>query len=482
MPLYVFGCTAVESDASYPLEPSPDEMRAMGGSAVEFLSRFISGLPASPAVNLEDIEGAVRRGSLPFAEAGRPFDELVDLVGQAAGTAFNTTGPGYLAYIPGGGLYAAAVADFLACGLNRFVNLWNAAPVFARMEFDVVRWLCDLFGYPPEARGVLTSGGSMANFSAIVTARRALLPPEFLTGTLYVSEQTHASVAKAAILAGFPHQNVRAVPCTPDLAIDVAALQDMVGADRLAGMLPFFVVANAGTTNTGKVDAIADLVSLAHAEGLWLHVDGAYGGFFQLTQRGRDMFRGIEGADSITLDPHKGMFLPYGTGSLLVREGRRLRDAHMVGAEYLQDLAPETDTPNFADYSPELSRDFRGLRVWLPLMLHGVAPFREALDEKLDLARWLYEELRESPGFDVRWGADLTVVPFRFNPRSGDPEDFNRRLLERINASKRVFLSSTLIHGEFVLRACILSFRTHRDRVEEAAEIIKRAATDLEGA
>jgi aromatic-L-amino-acid/L-tryptophan decarboxylase len=466
----------VDIDARYPLEPSAEEMRVMGAAATDLLSSFITGLPDSPAVSLDEIEAAVSRASGPFAEAGRPFDELLDVVAEGSRTAFNTTGPGYLAYIPGGGLYSAAVADFLACGLNRFVNLWNAAPVFARIEYDVVRWLCDLFGYPPEARGILTSGGSMANFSAIVTARKALLPPDFLAGTLYVSDQTHASVAKAAILAGFPQANVRAVPCTPDLAVDVAALQDMIGADRLAGMLPFFVVANAGTTNTGKVDAIAELVCIAHAEGMWLHVDGAYGGFFQLTQRGRDMFRGIEGADSITLDPHKGMFLPYGTGSLLVREGRRLRDAHMVGAEYLQDLAPETDTPNFADYSPELSRDFRGLRVWLPLMLHGVGPFREALDEKLDLARWLHEELRTTPGFDLRWGADLTVVPFRYNPRSGDPEDFNRRLLERINDSKRVFLSSTMIHGQFVLRACILSFRTHRDRVEEAATIIKQAA------
>jgi aromatic-L-amino-acid decarboxylase len=167
------------------------------------------------------------------------------------------------------------------------------------------------------------------------------------------------------------------------------------------------------------------------------------------------------------------------TGSLLVRDGHLLREAHFVGADYLQDLAKEEEIPNFADYSPELSRDFRGLRVWLPLKLHGAQAFRDALDEKLDLTRYLYEELRATPGFELPWEPELTVVAFRYRPERGDPEDFNRRLLERINASQRVFLSSTMIGGRFVIRACIVSHRTHRDRIEEAAEIIKRAAADL---
>jgi aromatic-L-amino-acid decarboxylase len=222
-------------------------------------------------------------------------------------------------------------------------------------------------------------------------------------------------------------------------------------------------------------------VAVAREEELWVHVDGAYGGFFQLTERGRRLFAGIGDADSITLDPHKAMFLPYGTGSLLVREGRLLREAHRVGGDYLQDLAPEGDVPNFTDYSPELSRDFRGLRVWLPVKLHGLGAFREALDEKLDLARWLYERLRDTPGFELPWEPEVTVVAFRYRPRSGDAEEFNRRLLRRINDSRRVFLSSTLIDGRFVIRACIVSHRTHRDRIEEAAEIIVRAARELDG-
>jgi aromatic-L-amino-acid decarboxylase len=221
------------------------------------------------------------------------------------------------------------------------------------------------------------------------------------------------------------------------------ALRRAVREDRRAGMQPFLVVGNAGTTNTGAVDPLDELADVAEEEGLWVHVDGAYGGLFQLTERGRAFFRGIERSDSIAVDPHK-------------------------------------DIPNFTDYSPELSRDFRGLRVWLPVQLHGLAAFRSALDEKLDLARLLYEGLRDTPGFELPWEPELTVVAFRYRPRAGDEEAFNRALLERINASKRVFLSSTLIDGRFVIRACIVSHRTHRDRIEETLEIIRRSALELD--
>jgi len=246
----------------------------------------------------------------------------------------------------------------------------------------------------------------------------------------------------------------------------------MVREDRSAGLEPFLVVASAGTTNTGAVDAIADIADLTAEEGMWLHVDAAYGGFFELTERGRTKFRGIERADSITLDPHKGMFLPYGTGSLVVREGERLREAHFTGAAYLQDLAGDDEIPNFSEYSPELSRDFRGLRVWFPLKLHGVSAFREALDEKLDLARVLFDGLCEIRGLELPWEPELTVVPFRLV--DGDDEA-NKRVLARINASGRVFMSSTIVQDRFTIRACILSHRTHRDRIDECIDIIGRA-------
>jgi aromatic-L-amino-acid decarboxylase len=460
----------------YPLEPGPEEMRAMAESAAGLLERFIGDLPSAPAVDLEGALDRAREIRGPAPDGGRPLDEVLDRVWRSAEKGFNTAGPGYMAYIPGGGLYAAALAEFLAAGLNRFVGLWNATPALAQIEWTALRWLGDLFDYPEDMRGITTTGGSLSNFSAIVAARVARLGEDFLDGTLYTTDQTHASVTKAARLAGLPERGIRIVPTDTGLRMDVDALRSMVKEDREAGRRPFLVVPSAGTTNTGAIDPIADTIALAREEGLWSHVDGAYGGFFQLTERGRGRFRGVEDADSITLDPHKAMFLPYGTGVLLVREGQRLRDAHVVAGAYLQDLGAEEEIPNFTEYSPELSRSFRGLSIWLPIQLHGMDAFRAALEEKLDLARYMYEELHDTPGVEVPWEPELSTVAFRL---AHSDDDRSAALLERINASRRVFLSSTRIDGKYWIRVCIVSHRTHRDRVEEAIEIIRARTREL---
>jgi aromatic-L-amino-acid decarboxylase len=463
----------------YPLDPSPEQMREMGVAALEYAIDFLgrrgearaSQPPEAPEV------GRAHRASPP--EVGGEFAPLLELVETIASNAADNAGPGFLAYIPGGGLFASSIADLLSTTIDRYVNLWSEAPVAAQIENNVVRWLCDLFGFGPDSRGVLTSGGSMANFSAIVTARADRLPENFLSGTLYVSEHVHASVTKAAMLAGFPVRHVRSVGADPSMRMDVEELGRAIERDRADGLSPFAVVGSAGTTNTGAIDPLDALAEVAAAQGLWFHVDAAYGGFFQLTERGRERFSGIERADSITLDPHKGMFLPYGTGALVVREGQKLRDAHHVGTSaYLQDLAADADIPNFAEYSAELSRDFRGLRVWFPLKLHGVSAFREALDEKLDLTEHLYAELKADPNLEVPWPPDLTVLPFRL--RDGD-DAANRTFLQAINESGRVFLSSTVLDGRYTIRVCIVSHRTHRDRIDECIEIVHAAAAKLAG-
>jgi aromatic-L-amino-acid decarboxylase len=468
------------SEGTYALEPSAEEMRAMAHGALDALVEFVTGLDDAPASDRDGVVELAARFREEAPEFGDTFDKVLSQVLEASAKGIETGGPGFFGFIPGGGLYASAIAAFVAFAMNRFVNIWEAAPALAQIEATVLRWMSELFEYPPETLGVLTSGGSLANFSAIVTARRALLTQDFLDGTLYTSEHAHHSVVKAAMLAGFPQRNVRVVPCTSDLRIDVQALHDMVDADRREGWRPFCVIGNAGTTNTGTVDPLVDLVQIAHERRMWVHVDAAYGGFFQLTQRGRRTLRGITGADSITLDPHKGMFLPYGTGALLVRDGARLREAHHVEAHYMQDIHGDGEIPSFTDYGPELSRDFRGLRVWLPVKLHGLSSFRDALDEKLDLARLVYEELSAIPGFELPWEPDLSVVPFRYRFRSLDQEEGNRKLLERINATRRVFLSSTMVERRFTLRVCVLSHRTHRDRVEECIEIIRGAAVEMD--
>jgi aromatic-L-amino-acid decarboxylase len=463
----------------YPLDPSPEDMRAMGEAALDYVIGFLHGLDDAPAQNVDGaLDAALALRASPPEEGGS-FEETFARFRDAAARSFETAGPGYLPYIPGGGVFASALGQFLAMSVNRFPNLWEVAPGLVQIEQNVIRWLCDLFAYPAEARGILTTGGSIANLSAIVTARHAKLGEDFADGTYYVSQQAHASVPKAAAIAGLPRRAMRLVPVDAELRMDAGALKAMVAEDRAEGRRPFLVVPAAGTTNTGAIDPMADVADVAEAEDLWMHVDAAYGGFFQLTERGRERFGGIERADSITLDPHKGMFLPYGTGSLVVRHGAALRDAHFVGAEYLQDRMPEAELPNWNEYSPELSRDHRGFRVWLPLTIHGVRAFREALDEKLDLADHLYRALSTIPEIELPWAPQLTVVPFRL---SGATDDENRAFLDRINAPRRVYLSSTTIDGRHVIRACIVSHRTHRDRIDEAIEIIRSAASPGAGA
>jgi aromatic-L-amino-acid decarboxylase len=449
-------------------------MRAMGEAALEYVIGFIHGLEDAPAQNVDGaLEAALRLKASPPEEGG-DFEDVLGEFRDAAARALETAGPGYLPYIPGGGLFASALGQFMAMSVNRFPNLWEVAPGLVQIEQNVIRWLCDLFGYPEEARGILTTGGSIANLSAIVTARHAKLGEDFADGTYYLSEQSHASVPKAAAIAGLPRRAMRLVPVDRELRMDPEVLKAMVAEDRAAGRRPFLVVPAAGTTNTGAIDPLGAVADVAEAEELWLHVDAAYGGFFQLTDRGRERFSGIARADSITLDPHKGLFLPYGTGSLVVRNGAPLREAHFVGAEYLQDRLPEAELPNWNEYSTELSRDHRGFRVWLPLVLHGVRAFREALDEKLDLTEHLYAALSEMPEIELPWAPQLSVVAFRL---AGATDEEDRAFLRRINDSKRVYLSSTTIGGRHVIRACIVSHRTHRARIDEAIEIIRSAAT-----
>ena len=323
-------------------------------------------------------------------------------------------------------------------------------------------------GYPASAGGIFTSGGSLSNFAAIVAAREAKLDEDFQDGVIYFSGQTHACVTKAARLAGFPRRALRSIPVDARLRMDSAALAAAIAADRAAGRRPFLVVANAGTTNTGAIDPLPAIAAIAREQGLWAHADAAYGGFFRLAPSGAAALAGIEQYDSMTLDPHKCMFLPYGTGVLLVRDPKALERAHATEASYLQDVAAAAGQTNFTDLSPELSRDFRGLRVWLPLVMHGVGAFRAELEEKLALTQAAAARLAAEPLFELIDDPQLSIVAFVARPPAGDPDRFGEEVLQRVNARRRVFLSSTRLDGRYVLRICVVSFRTHAERVDDA--------------
>ena len=467
------------------LELEGEALRSLIDAAADRILAHLGSLARQPATDSEGGAALARSLVEPMPEAGRPAEELLDLLfSRVIPKSFNTAGPGYLAYIPGGGLPHSAVADLISGSVNRYVGVFEAAPGLAQLEANVVRWFADLVGFPAEARGVLTTGGSLANFSALVAARRDRLPENFLSGRMYVSDQSHHSLLKAALLAGFPASNVREIPSDPAFRIRVDALERAIAEDRAAGWTPFLVAGNAGTTNTGAVDDFGALARLCETERLWLHADAAYGGFFLLTREGRRLLAGIERSDSIVLDPHKGLFLPYGTGALLVRDGETLRRAHAISADYMPRTQEDRDLPDFHLLSPELSRDARGLRVWLPLKMHGAGPFRANLEEKLELARWAADELRTIPNVEILAEPQLSIVAFRISrPGLSEPEldARNHAFLDRINARKRVFLTGTRLRGRFAIRICVLSFRTHRDRMEAAMEDIRAAVAEEPG-
>jgi aromatic-L-amino-acid decarboxylase len=476
-----------EENADYPLEPSGDEMRRMVGEALERIVAHVESLPrqkVSETVPGFDVARFLAEPEPP--RQGVPLAELLDLLfDRAVPPTYNTASPGYLAFIPGGGLFHSGLADLIADTVNRYSAVYAAAPALARIEANVISWFCRIVGYPPEARGLLTSGGSLANFTGLVTARRERLPEDFLRGILYTSAQTHHSVAKSALLAGFPVGNVRTIPTDDRFRILPDALEEKIREDRRRGLTPFLIVANAGSTNTGAVDPLEDLADLAGRHGLWLHVDAAYGGFFLLTGEGRRVMRGIDRADSIVLDPHKGLFLPYGTGAILVRDGAALRRAHRVAADYMPPVQEDPDLVDFSEYGPELSRPFRGLRVWLPLKMHGLGAFEEQLEEKLALTRLAFDRVRALPGIEILAEPQLSLFAFRLVPPGWEERDeeelnrLNRQLLDRINARQRVFLTGTLLGDRFALRICVLSFRTHRDRIEAALEDIEAALGEV---
>ncbi len=472
--------------ASAPLEPDAATLRAWSDEALAFALAQVAGLDDAPSFWDEGSDALVAdlmAEALP--EEGRPMADILARLEPAVRTSFNTAGPGYLAFIPGGGIPSAGLADLVACLTNRYVGVDRAAPALAAIERVALRWLAELLGMPAGSGGVFTSGGSMSNLAAVVTARETLLGEDFARGTLYASVETHASVAKAARVAGFPRAAVRLLPIDARRRLEPRALAEQVARDRAAGERPFLVVANAGTTNTGAIDPLPAILEVARAHGLWTHVDGAYGGFFRLAPGGDALLPGLGHADSLAVDPHKGLFLPYATGVLLVRDPEALRRAHAEDAAYLQDVRTDpagAATLGAAELGPELSRDFRGLRVWLPFLLHGVGAFRAQLAEKLVLARHAYDRLRAEPWCDLLDAPQLSVVAFGVRPPAGgDGNALGAELVRRVNARRRVFLSSTTIDGRYVARLCVLSFRTHLGRVDEAVDALIEEGRDLCG-
>ena len=462
------------------LEPDSRARSVVREKVVDYTEAFLDNIENIKTYNQNAEMGSGLLNS-PISETGIEINEAIRLLSENVDfPGLNPASGGHLGYIPGGGIYFSALGDYLADVFNRFAGVFYASPGAVRMENMLIRWMADLVGYPASASGNLTTGGSLANLIAIVTARDAMgiKASEIPRSVIYLSKQAHHSIDKAIRIAGLQECVIRYLPLDEKYRIIPQALEAMAADDLAAGLRPFLIVASAGTTDVGAIDPLTAIGDIANEHGIWYHVDAAYGGFFVLTDEGKHKLKGMEKSDSLVIDPHKGLFLPYGLGVVLVKDRTKLNASHYYTANYMQDAVSADDEPSPAEMSPELTKHFRGLRLWLPLKLHGIAPFRACLDEKLQLAKYFHSEVQKL-GFVSDLEPELSVVVYRFEPKSGDANDFNKRLLSEVIKDGRIFISSTMLNDKFTLRFACLAFRTHLKTVDTLLSILKEKTAEL---
>ena len=463
------------------LELDADTMRHIGRAVTDMVVDHIATLREQPAQRALARADAERLIATPPPEHPRELSDLLEFLRERVlPWHAREPHPRFMGYIPSSPTFPAIAGDWLATGYNFFAGVWSVASGPNQLELTVLDWFRRWLGMPEGTSGLMTSGGSAATLTAIVAARHAADPDGSALPrlTMYTSEQAHSSVARAAWIAGIRRANVRAVAVDDDYRMRTDALAGAIATDREAGLAPFAVAASAGTTNTGAVDPLDDVAALCERERLWMHVDAAYGGFAALLPAGRDLLRGIERADTVTLDPHKWLFVPFECGSLLAREPRRLEEAFSVHPEYLTDVRARDRDVNFADFGEQLTRSAHAIKVWMSVGYFGVSGIREALARGVQRAEYAEAGLR-ARGFEILSPARLGVVCFRAHP-SGveDPQALdalNERINARVNGTGEFLLSSTRLRGRFSLRLCTQVHRMTTADVDAVIEEIVRS-------
>ena len=403
----------------------------------------------------------------------KSLDEILSLYqSEVAETGINAASGGHLGYIPGGGIFTSAIADFLAAVTNPYAGVYYASPGAVVIENEVINWLKSIFSFPKTAVGNLASGGSVSTLISLTAARdkHQIKNERIKNSVVYLSEQVHHCLQKTLLIIGLEDIIIRYVPLDDHHKIRPEALEKLITKDIAEGLNPFLVVGTAGTTDTGTVDPLDKIADIAAKYKMWFHVDAAYGGFFILTSK-KEQLKGIERADSLIVDPHKGMFLPYGLGAVLIKDEEAMLHSNHYLASYMQDAEEGGNVTNSpANLSPELTKHFRGLRLWLPLQLHGIEPFAASLEEKFLLLHYFRKKVTEM-GFKVGPEPDLSVSYFWY-PFEKNSNERNKHLMEAIHRDGSIFFSSSVIHEQYVIRIAILSFRTKLMHIEKALQMI----------
>jgi glutamate/tyrosine decarboxylase-like PLP-dependent enzyme len=451
------------------LEPSINERNNLNQQIQFFSNQFIETINETPSY----YTGTPDNKKLSISDNKKDLKDLLSIyTSEVVQKGINPASGGHMGYIPGGGIYTAALGDMLASITNEYAGMYFGSPGAVTMENELLNWMKGVFGFPKEAIGNLTSGGSIANLIALTAARdkHQIKNDRITKSVIYLSPQIHHCIHKAIRIIGLEDIQVRMLELDKLSRIDAIKLAQTIEKDKKNGLNPFMVIASAGTTDTGAVDPLKKIGELTQSNKMWYHIDAAYGGFFVLSKSVKHLFNGIETADSLVIDPHKGMFLPYGLGAVLIKDKEAVFHSHHYTANYMQDAISDVET-NPADVSPELTKHFRGLRMWLPLQLHGVKPFIACLDEKLLLTTYFRNNLKEA-GFEIGPVPDLTVSYFWYPYKTVDENTFNERLMKFIHENGTTFLSSTKIDGKFVIRMAILSFRTKLATIDKTMEMV----------
>ena len=460
-------------EKSRALAPDETQRKSWLDDCSTYLNEFINTIDEKLAFREGDV---TQLRKLKITDDPKPIATLIDLFRTEINHfGLNPASGGHLGYIPGGGIYTSGLGDMMAAVSNRYAGIYFSNPGAVVMENQLIRWMCEVMGYPSSAHGNITSGGSIANLIAMVTARdkKQLNRHNLHQAVIYSTEQIHHCVHKAVRIAGLAESVSRLIPMDDQYKMDISALKAQVAFDIREGLTPFMIIGSAGTTDTGSIDPLDEIADVCQEHNIWFHIDGAYGGFFNLIDRCKPLLKGIERSDSLAIDPHKGLFLPYGIGALLFKDPKAVMASHHYRANYMKDAFDiDSDEYNPCDLSPELTKHFRGPRMWMPLHLHGLAPFKAALEEKIVLTEYFYEKIR-AMGFETGPKPMLSVTIFRYIPTTGDANEFNNKLVDEIHADGRVFFSSTIINDNVWIRCAILGFRTHLHTIDRGLNMLK---------